>query len=91
MKPRVLEQRWTAQWDILEAEAARLASELYAGEEEEGPGEADFPFVVASQVPGGLVYLHEDRREGQKFLDSGEVKGSTWDTSPLKPGVASEA
>lgn len=39
----------------------------------------------------GLVYLQEDRGEGQKFLDSGEVKGSTWDTSPLKLGVASDA
>ena len=28
---------------------------------------------------------------GQEGLDSGEVKGSAWDTSPLKPGVASDA
>lgn len=91
MKPQVLRQRWTPRWDILEAEATRLASELDAGEEEEGPGKAGFPFEVTNQVPGGFVYLHEDRRQGQKFLDSVEVKGSTWDMSPLKPGVGSDA
>ena len=56
MKPQVLGQRWTTRWDILEAEATRLASELDAGEEE-GPGKADFPFVVTSQVPGGLFFF----------------------------------
>lgn len=90
MEPRVLRQRWTPRWDILEAEATRLASELDAGEEE-GPVKAGFPFEVNSQVPGGFVYLQEDRRQGQKFLDSVEVKGSTWDMSPLKSGVGSDA
>ena len=53
-KPQVLRRRWATRWDILEAEATRLASEFDPGEEEEGSGKAGFPFEVTNQVPEGL-------------------------------------
>lgn len=75
----------------MELEATRLAGELDAEEEGKGPGEAGLPFEVTSQLPGRVVYLDEDKREEQKFLDSGEVKSSALDTSLLKLGVGSDA